>query len=81
MSNDTIEKITEFLFIGKDIDDLGKYDLVIVLGNNLYQEVALAIKNIFEKKKIDNNTLIVLSGNKGSVNADITYTEAEIINA
>ena len=81
MPNDTIEKITEFLFIGKDIDDLGNYDLVIVLGNNLYYEVALAIKNIFEKKKINNNTLIVLSGNKGSVNADITYTEAEIINA
>ncbi len=81
MSNDTIEKITEFLFIGKDIEDLKKYDLVIVLGNNLYHEVALEIKKMVKKNIIDKDTLIVISGNKGLVNADITSTEAEIINA
>ena len=38
MQNDTIEKITDFLFMGKKIEELDFYNLAIVLGNNLYKE-------------------------------------------
>lgn len=46
MKNDTIDKITEFLFINKPFNELGKYDLVIVLGNNFYQENAKFIEKL-----------------------------------
>ncbi len=79
MINDTKDKIAKFLFIGKEFDELKKYDLVIVFGNNLYEETAIVLYNLFQKKKIDKNTTIIISGNKGIKNQDITSTEAEII--
>ena len=54
MINDTIEKITEFLFIGKEEHELQNYDLVIVLGTNLYNE-PIDILNKFKTKKIINS--------------------------
>lgn len=80
MKNDTREKITEFIFINKSFESLQKYDLVIVLGNDLYRENASVIQKLLNENKIDNETIIVISGNKGKLNADISKTEAELIN-
>lgn len=79
MINDSKEKITDFLFINKDFNDLDKYDLVIVLGNDLYQENALTIKKLYENNNINSSTLIIISGNKGRINKDISKTEALLI--
>lgn len=80
MKNDTRDKITEFIFINKSFEILQKYDLVIVLGNDLYQENARLIQSLLKENKIDNETTIVISGNKGRINSDINKTEAELIN-
>lgn len=79
MKNDSIDKIAEFLFVNKNFDELSKYDLVIVLGNNFYQENANLLKQLLISNKINNDTLIVLSGSKGLINSDIEKTEAELI--
>lgn len=79
MKNDTIEKITNFLFINKPFQNLKKYDVVIVLGNNHYLENALVLQMLKEEKKINENTLIVITGNKGLLNKDISVTEADLI--
>ena len=69
MINNTKEEITKFLFIGKDY----------VLGNNFYKETALVLKKLYDDKKINEETKIIISGNKGTINKNITETEAEII--
>lgn len=79
MINNTKEEITKFLFIGKDYECLTDYDLVIVLGNNFYKETALVLKKLYNDKKINEETKIIISGNKGTINKNITETEAEII--
>ena len=79
MINNTKEEITKFLFIGKDYECLTDYDLVIVLGNNFYKETALVLKKLYDDKKINEETKIIISGNKGTINKNITETEAEII--
>ena len=79
MINNTKEEITKFLFIGKDYECLTDYDLVIVLGNNFYKETALILKKLYDDKKINEETKIIISGNKGTINKNITETEAEII--
>ncbi len=79
MQNDTIEKITDFIFIGKDIEELDFYNLVIVLGNNFYEETAECLSNLVKFNKVDNSSTIIISGKKGSLNKDLESTEAEII--
>lgn len=79
MKNDSIEKITDLLFINKDISELTHYDLIIVLGNNFYEEIALCLKDLLNKEIITENTEVIISGNKGKINANIEKTEAEII--
>lgn len=79
MINDTKEKITEFLFINKDFKDLKKYDLVIILGNNFYKQTANLLKELVDNKNINNETLVIISGNKGTLNKELVSTEAELI--
>lgn len=79
MNNDTINKITEFLFINIPFEGLTFYDLVIVLGNNFYEENINILERLLNNKKIDNKTKVILSGNKGKLNSDINITEAEIM--
>lgn len=79
MKNDTIDKITEFLFINIDFEKLTFYDLVIVLGNNFYEENVDILEKMLKNKHIDHNTKVILSGNKGKINNNIESTEAEIM--
>ncbi len=79
MQNDTIEKITDFIFMGKKIEELDFYNLAIVLGNNLYEETAECLKDLVNLNKIDATSTIIISGKKGTLNKDLDGTEAEII--
>ena len=77
--NDSIFQITNFIFINKEFNELTKYDLVIVLGSNYSKEIALEIQKLYENKKINNETLIIISGKKGLLNKNNKHSEAEII--
>lgn len=79
MVNDTIQKITEFLFIGMSFEELTFYDLVIVLGNNFYDQNVDVLEQLLVNHKIDGKTKVILSGNKGKLNKNIDSTEAEIM--
>lgn len=79
MVNDTIQKITDFLFIGMPFEELTFYDLVIVLGNNFYDQNVDVLEQLLVNHKIDAKTKVILSGNKGKLNENIDSTEAEIM--
>lgn len=68
-SSGTISAITDFLFIGKQEEDLSFYDLVILLGNDDIVGNVNTLKWLYDKRHFDSNSLIVLSGNVGSLNA------------
>ncbi len=60
MNPDTIKDITDFIFIGKSLDELSHYDLLII--NADWAEVSLAndMKIMLEKNIIDENTLFII---------------------
>lgn len=68
--SETIEAITNFLFIGEPLEKLNKYDLVIVLGNNLIELTVNELKRIWDDGHIVEGTKIILSGKVGSLNKD-----------
>lgn len=60
MNSDTIKDITDFIFIGKSLDELSHYDLLII--NADWAEVSLAndMAIMLEKNIIDENTLFII---------------------
>ena len=60
MNPDTIKDITDFIFIGKSLDKLSHYDLLII--NADWAEVSLAndMAIMLEKNIIDENTLFII---------------------
>lgn len=60
MNPDTIKDITDFIFIGKSLDELSHYDLLII--NADWAEVSLAndMAIMLEKNIIDENTLFII---------------------
>lgn len=60
MNPDTIKDITDFIFIGKSLDELSHYDLLII--NADWTEVSLAndMAIMLEKNIIDENTLFII---------------------
>lgn len=68
--SETIEAMTRFLFIGKPIEELGKNDLVIVLGNNLIELTINELKRVWDEGHIIEGAKIILSGKVGSLNKD-----------
>lgn len=65
----TINAITEFLFIGEDIDTLFPCDLVLVLGNDFVDGTMEKVKLLFDKGIILKNAKIILSGATGVASA------------
>ena len=65
----TINAITEFLFIGEDINILYPCDLVIVLGNDFVDGTMEKVKLLFDKGIILKNAKIILSGATGEASA------------
>ena len=68
IKSETIESITNFLFIGKEEKELSVYDLVIVMGNEQIEETIKDLCLLIEKNHISNNAKIIFTGNVGSLN-------------
>ena len=66
--SENIRAITNFLFIEDDYVKLKYADLVIILCNSNIDAIAKKVDYLFKKKIIDNNSLIVISGNHGMKN-------------
>ena len=67
--SETIKAISEFIFIDKPIDKLTKYDLVIVLGNDIISKTVEGLFRVWQNGNISVNAKIILSGNVGVRNA------------
>lgn len=67
-TSETIQSITNFLFIGKPEQDLKCYDLILVLGNEQIEDTADEISMLIRRNHIDSNAAIVFTGNVGSLN-------------
>ena len=68
--SETIKSLSEFLFIGTPINQLEKYDLVIVLGNNLIELTVNEVKKIWDAGHISETARIILTGKVGSLNSE-----------
>lgn len=66
--SETIDAITDFLFIGKPLPELGLYNLVIVLGNDDITGTIKELQSIHSTGHLSDNCHIILSGNVGSLN-------------
>lgn len=58
----TIEDITNFIFVGKNIDELSHYDLLIINADWAEEQLVKDMKLMLEKNIIDDNTTFVISG-------------------
>ncbi len=64
-----INSITDFLFIGKSLDELKPSDLVIVLGNSFPKDTMKEVYQLYLNKKICETGKIILTGATGALNA------------
>lgn len=74
MKNNTIEDITNFIFIGKSFDDLQHYDLLIINADYAEESIANDLKEMLDGNIIDNKTLFIICdshGNTDRSSADI----------
>ncbi len=72
MKLNTIKDITNFIFIGKDFNELKKYDLLIINADWAEESLAKDMKKMLMKNIIDNTTTFIITrGHKGG------YTKAE----
>ena len=82
----TIEDITNFIFIGKPIEELSHYDLLIINADWVEEQLSKDIRIMKEKSIIDDNTIfIICEGHKpdngrSSANILINYLKKENIN-
>lgn len=61
MKLNTIDEITNFIFIGKDFEELTKYDLLIINSDWAEKELAKDLKKMFDQRIIDNNTVFIIT--------------------
>ena len=62
----TINDITNFIFVGKKIDELSYYDLLIINADYAEKSVAKDLKLMLDKNIIDNNTLFIICESHGN---------------
>lgn len=58
--NSTIKDITDFIFIGKTIDELSHYDLLIINADWAEESLANDMQIMFKRNIIDENTLFII---------------------
>ena len=68
----TIEDITNFIFIGKSIEELSHYDLLIINADWVEEQLSKDIRIMKDKNILDNN--------RSSANILINYLKKENIN-
>lgn len=82
----TIEDITNFIFIGKPIEELSHYDLLIINADWVEEQLSKDIRIMKDKNIIDDNTVFIVceghqpNNNRSSANILIDYLKKENIN-
>ena len=66
MDLNTINDITNFIFVGKKIDELSHYDLLIINADYAEENVANDLKLMLTKNIINNNTLFIICESHGN---------------
>ena len=64
----TIKDITDFIFLGKDIEQLSHYDLLIINADWAEEQLAKDMKLMLDKNIIDNNTTFIICDGHGTTN-------------
>lgn len=80
-NSETINAITQFLFIGKEEDQLKTYELMVFLGNDDIEGNADVIKTLWETGHINLKTKVILSGNVGILNQGKEPEAIRLLNA
>ena len=57
MKPNTIKDITDFIFLGKDFEELSHYDLLIINADWVEEQLAKDMKLMLDKNIIDNNAI------------------------
>lgn len=60
MELNTINDITNFIFIGKSLEELSHYDLLIINADWAEEKLAKDMKLMLDKNIIDDNTLFII---------------------
>ena len=68
MKLNTIKEITDFIFLGKNINELSYYDLLIINADFAEETLAYDMKIMFDKNIIDNNTVFIICESHGDTN-------------
>ena len=81
----TIEDITNFIFVGKSLDELSHYDLLIINADWVEEQLSKDIRIMKDKNIIDDNTVFIVceghqpNNNRSSANILIEYLNKENI--
>ena len=75
MKSNMIEDITNFIFVGKKIEHLQHYDLLIINADYAEADVANDLKVMFNKNIIDKKTLFIICDSHG----DTDRSSADIL--
>lgn len=81
----TIMDITNFIFVGKSIDELSHYDLLIINADWTEEQLAKDLLLMFDRNIIDKDTLFIIceshqSNGRSSANILIDFLKKEDIN-
>lgn len=68
MKLNIIEDITNFIFIGKGLEELSHYDLLIINADWAEEKLAKDMKLMLDKNIIDDNTLFIICESHGNIN-------------
>ena len=68
MKLNTINDITNFIFIGKSLEELSHYDLLIINADWAEEKLAKDMKLMLDRNVIDNNTLFIICESHGDIN-------------
>ena len=66
MKPNTIKDITDFIFLGKDFEELSHYDLLIINADWAEEQLAKDMKLMLDKNIIDNNTTFIICEGHGN---------------
>lgn len=62
MKLNNIKDITDFIFVGKEFEELSHYDLLIINSDWAEEQLAKDMKKMLEKNIIDDNTTFLICG-------------------
>ena len=66
MKPNTIKDITDFIFLGKDFEELSHYDLLTINADWVEEQLAKDMKLMLDKNIIDNNTTFIICEGHGN---------------